>query len=46
MRTAVLRGPALARTALASTIAAGLLTLSGPAALAAPAAHRAPSPPW
>jgi hypothetical protein len=44
MRTAVLRGPALARTALASTIAAGLLTLTGPAALAAPAAHRAPSP--
>jgi len=49
MRTAVLRGPALARTALAGTVlagtaAAGLLTLSGPAALAAPAAHRAPSP--
>jgi hypothetical protein len=42
MRTAVLRS-----AALASTIAAGLLTLTGPAALAAPAApaaHRAPSP--
>ena len=39
MRTAVLRS-----TALASAIAAGMLTLTGPAALAAPAAHRAPSP--
>ena len=39
MRTAVLRS-----TALASAIAAGMLTLTSPAALAAPAAHRAPSP--
>jgi len=39
MRTAVLRG-----AALAGTLVAGLITLSGPAALAAPAAHRAPSP--
>lgn len=39
MRTAVLRG-----TALVSTVAAGLLMMGGPAALAAPAAHRAPSP--
>ena len=50
MRTAVLRGPALARTALASTVlastaAAGMLALTGPAAAAAAAsAHRAPSP--
>ena len=44
MRTAVLRGPALAKTVLASAIAAGLLAVGGPAAVAAPAAHRAPSP--
>jgi hypothetical protein len=39
MRTAVYRG-----TVLAGALAAGLLTMTGPAALAAPAAHRAPSP--
>src|SRR5215467_1465793 len=44
MRTAVLRATALASTVLASTAAAGLLVLTGPAALAAPTAHRAPSP--
>jgi hypothetical protein len=44
MGTAVRRRTALAGTVLASTVAAGLLTLGGPAALAAPAAHRAPSP--
>ena len=45
MRTAVLRGVAVTSTVLASTAAAGLLALTGPAAAAAPAAaHRAPSP--
>jgi hypothetical protein len=49
MRTAVLRGPvlrctALASTVLASTAAAGMLALTGPAAAASAAAHRAPSP--
>ncbi len=50
MRTAVLRGSVLrctplASMVLASTVAAGMLTLTGPAAAAAPAAaHRAPSP--
>ena len=43
MRTAVLRGRALASTFLASAVTAGLLMTSG-AASAAPAAHRAPSP--
>lgn len=39
MRTAVLRS-----TAVAGVTAACLLTMTGPAAQAAPAAHRAPSP--
>jgi Lamin Tail Domain len=43
MRTA-LRGIALSSAITASAITAGLLTLGSPAALAAPAAHRAPSP--
>jgi Lamin Tail Domain len=41
MRTAVFRATVLTS---ASAIAAGLVTVTGPAALAAPAAHRAPSP--